>query len=403
MKKVDVEYPSLQIELGKVIAFHPILVHAFGDIESALFFQQIHYWWDIKCRQEIPRGKLPSDIWIYQSDTAMLQQTTLSEKQCRRCRRVLGDLQEEDAAPAAEGKLMHLGVLKIKRETVPGMTGKPHHYQVDIARAQALIDATQARLRGAPVPGEDTSDDKGSLREPLPTGKVPEGQVDRCPEGTLKGAHREPFYYNTEIIPESSTENISGTISKTKAETTPAEDINSFTEDDAEPVALSTAPASEATPPPYPLVLLTPEGRIKRGGYRRTDFAFPHVAIAYRWVATHCHVPLVRDGDPYCQWLNVLEEELYKLRQCAKAEGKSLDWALDTYFGDDDELAERLKQPGNKGGLILFRAEIHRVVKCWEDRPSADDRATLQQSMALPIMPHPAPFAAGSHTAMGGM
>jgi hypothetical protein len=62
------------------IAFRPEWVEELGDMQTAVYFQQIFYWSD--------KGRL-DDGWIYKTVEQFSYETTLSRKQQDRCRKIL--------------------------------------------------------------------------------------------------------------------------------------------------------------------------------------------------------------------------------------------------------------------------------------------------------------------------
>ena len=65
------------------VAFRPEWVEELGDMQMAVFFQQIHYWSD--------KGKLP-DGWIFKTIEDFEYETTLTKDQQKRCRERLVSL-----------------------------------------------------------------------------------------------------------------------------------------------------------------------------------------------------------------------------------------------------------------------------------------------------------------------
>jgi hypothetical protein len=66
------EHIIIADKLERPIAFYPFLARALGDIESAIFYQQLHFWSDKGDRE---------DGWIYKSKKDIEEETTLSRKQ----------------------------------------------------------------------------------------------------------------------------------------------------------------------------------------------------------------------------------------------------------------------------------------------------------------------------------
>ena len=70
----------LSNQLERPIAFYPFLARALGDVESAIFYQQLHFWSD--------KGSL-KDGWIYKSKKEIEDETTLTRTQQDRIRKKL--------------------------------------------------------------------------------------------------------------------------------------------------------------------------------------------------------------------------------------------------------------------------------------------------------------------------
>lgn len=68
----------IKIRLSNVIAFHPELVKIFGDVEKALYIQQLYFWSN--------KGKR-KDGYIYKSKKEIEEETGLTRAQQDRCRR----------------------------------------------------------------------------------------------------------------------------------------------------------------------------------------------------------------------------------------------------------------------------------------------------------------------------
>lgn len=102
----------LQELLKRPIAFHPVLSRAFGGINEAILWQQLHYWKD--------KGKR-KDGFIYKTKEKIEEETTLSSYQQDRARK----------------KLQELGVLETKLIKANG--APTLHYKVHIGMVENLI------------------------------------------------------------------------------------------------------------------------------------------------------------------------------------------------------------------------------------------------------------------------
>ncbi len=103
---------KLYLSLEKPVVLHPQLVKLFGDINQALFWQQIYYWSD--------KGQDP-DGWIYKNKEELEEETTLSRYQQDRARK----------------KLEEMGYLETK---IKKANGSPTlHYKVDIGKVRNLL------------------------------------------------------------------------------------------------------------------------------------------------------------------------------------------------------------------------------------------------------------------------
>ncbi len=103
---------KLYLNLEKPVSLHPQLVKLFGDINQALFWQQIYYWSD--------KGQDP-DGWIYKNKKELEEETTLSRHQQDRARK----------------KLEERGYLETK---IKKANGSPTlHYKVDIGKVRNLL------------------------------------------------------------------------------------------------------------------------------------------------------------------------------------------------------------------------------------------------------------------------
>lgn len=115
--------------LRRPVAFHPVLARAFGGVNEALLWQQIHYWSD--------KGRL-EDGWIYKTKEELEEETTLTRDQQDRARKnleKLGVLKTEvrkaNGAPTLHYKVDEDAVVSLisgisdKRETSFSNSGKP--------------------------------------------------------------------------------------------------------------------------------------------------------------------------------------------------------------------------------------------------------------------------------------
>jgi len=68
----------IKIRLSNVVAFHPELVKIFGDVEKALYIQQLYFWSN--------KGKR-KDGYIYKSKNEIEEETGLTRAQQDRCRK----------------------------------------------------------------------------------------------------------------------------------------------------------------------------------------------------------------------------------------------------------------------------------------------------------------------------
>lgn len=100
------------------IAFRPEWIEALGDIESAIFYQQIHYWSD--------KGSLDNE-WIYKSVADFEFETTLTDRQQRRVVKNLVDrgFIEMELRKAPDGRVTrHFKVVSLLIVGVPLTKGK---------------------------------------------------------------------------------------------------------------------------------------------------------------------------------------------------------------------------------------------------------------------------------------
>jgi len=103
----------------RVVAYHPLLAHAVGNVAAALFLSQLLYWYNIMDRKYGDGW----DGWFYKSWAEINQETGLTRKEQETARKVL----------------KKAGIIQEKLQGVPATL----HYNISI---DALCNAIQAHL-----------------------------------------------------------------------------------------------------------------------------------------------------------------------------------------------------------------------------------------------------------------